>query len=644
MIAVSILLIAGLSSARAGELSQHDARLYGAAFSAASAGNWALAWHEADAARDPLPAVALRWLQLKEAAGNITFSDYMTFLAQHRDWPGQRLLRQRAEGMMASVPDSIAARWFAENPPTTAAGRLREADLWLAEGRRSAAEQLVRQVWIESDFDRADENAVLRRYHTMLRRVDHEARLDRLLWDGQTAAARRMLPRVSSNYRALAEARLALDALEPGVEHLIARVPASLRRDPGLVYDRIRWRRRKGHYDDAIALLESLPRERDHATAWAIERQILARYALGQGKPALAYRIAAHHTLTSGANFADLEFFAGWTALRDLHEPRIAYYHFVRLYNSATLPISLGRGAYWAARAAAAMGDEQLATSWYHTAAEHITTYYGQLAAAQLGRSVSPALFAEPRPHRDEIIAFNKRELVKVSRDLAQIGDLEEITPFIHHLAKTAVTADDYELVARLAIALDRPDLAIATAKQASYNGVTLLDEGYPISEIPSGSGVERPLVLAMTRQESAFDQHAVSRAGARGLMQLLPATARLMAKSLHLPFSKSRLTSDVHYNLTLGRAYLTDLLDDFSGSYLLAVASYNAGPARVRQWIADFGDPRTSNVNAVDWVEAIPVAETRNYVQRVLENLQIYRLRLGDRNLAFSLASDLRR
>jgi soluble lytic murein transglycosylase len=231
-----------------------------------------------------------------------------------------------------------------------------------------------------------------------------------------------------------------------------------------------------------------------------------------------------------------------------------------------------------------------------------------------------------------------------VARDLGQIGDTDDLPVFLHHITNEAKTPSDYALTARLARALDRPDVAVFAAKRASYAGVTLMDEGYPIADLPPGGNTEAPLVLAMTRQESAFDNGAVSSAGAMGLMQLMPATANKIAQLLHLPFSRQRLTNDYAYNVTLGRAYLDSLVDNFSGSYVLAVAAYNAGPARVHQWIEDHGDPRSANVDAIDWVERIPYTETRNYVQRVLENLQVYRFRLGSSLPTLSLASDLKR
>jgi soluble lytic murein transglycosylase len=289
------------------------------------------------------------------------------------------------------------------------------------------------------------------------------------------------------------------------------------------------------------------------------------------------------------------------------------------------------------------MGNRQLAESWYASAAEHVTAYYGQLAATRLGASPGKAL-AEPQPRPEETAAFNRRDLVQAVRLLAQVNADDYVRPFLLRLSDIARTPGEHALIARLAGEIARPDLAVAAAKKASYAGVTLLAEGYPLPDLPPGGSVERSLVLAMTRQESAFDGDAVSRVGARGLMQLMPATASTIARSMHMPFSAKRLTSDRHYNVTLGRAYLNSLLGDFGGSYVLAIAAYNAGPARVRQWMDDYGDPRRKGVDVVDWIESIPFGETRNYVQRVLENLQVYRLRLGDRSLAFSLAADLKR
>ncbi|MGO8919093.1 MAG: lytic transglycosylase domain-containing protein [Stellaceae bacterium] len=637
------LLWAPALPARA-ELSDSDRETYREAFQAARSGDWALAGQRANKAHDRLLAKALWWLNLSRGSSGAAFTDFVDFITANPDWPSQLALRQHAEEAMVGVSDHSLEQWFDRFAPVTPAGKFRQADIWIAEGREQDGLARIREVWAKGDFTAFEEKSVLQRYHQALRQADHWARLDRLLWDGQVEAARRMMPRVDADHRALADARIRIAAMEPGVERLLTRLPPALQSDPGLLFERMRWRARKEHFDDAIAMLEHPPHDLVRPLAWASERQVLARHALAVGDISVAYRLAAHHGLDSGQTFAELEFFAGWLALRFLREPDVAYNHFVKLYDEVKLPVSVARGAYWAGRAAEAMGYHQLAGAWYGTAAAQVTTYYGQLGATTLGEPNIVRGITEPKPTAAETATFEKRELVQVMRGLAEVGANEYMGPLARRVSELAVVPAEHALLAHLVVKLGRPDMAIAVAKKASYAGVTLLDEGYPITELPPGGGAERPLVLAMTRQESAFDREAISTAGARGMMQLMPATASHIAKTLHLPFSESRLLTDPHYNITLGRHYLDGLLGDFSGSYVLAIAAYNAGPSRVRQWIRDYGDPRAKNADVVDWIESIPLGETRNYVQRVLENLQIYRLRLGDHGLAFSLASDLKR
>jgi peptidoglycan lytic transglycosylase len=635
--------LAGAGHARADILSPGDKKIYTAAFAAVEKGDWKLASRDAARGRDPLAAEALEWVGIVHGGYSGGFTEITRFIADHPDWPDQTALEQRAEEAMAGVPDDQLNAWFTQHPPVTAAGRLRQAALWMAAGRPDAAKDLIRQVWIGSDFTRFDEHSMLQRYHHVLRTEDHEKRLDRLLWDDQKSAAHRMFPLVPAGARMAAQTRIALASLMSNVESLVARVPPEYRHGLGFIYDRVQWRRRKNLDDGAIELLADVPPDPAHAAQWANERQILARWALSAGHPETALRLAEHQDTSGGPSFAELEFLSGWIALRYRNEPNVAYEHFVRLYDAMKLPITLARGAYWAGRAAEAMGFQQLAAAWYDTAAERVTTYYGQLAAVQRG-NVPDAVMPEPIPTAAETATFNNRELVRVTRILGEAGADEAKTPFVRHLSDTAATPDGQMLVTLLALEIGRPDLAVDAAKRASYAGINLIAEGYPIPAMPAGGKVETPLLLAMTRQESAFDHKAVSRVGARGLMQLMPKTARLIAKALRLPFSRKRLTTDKHYNVTLGRAYLDGLLADFSGSYVLAIAAYNAGPARVKDWINQNGDPRSPGVDVIDWIELIPYSETRNYVQRVLENLQIYRMRMGETGPAFTIASDLRR
>jgi len=638
------LALALVGTVRADVLSAGDRQIVRTAFAAARSGDFAAASRSVRQTTDNVPAKIVRWMELMRPASGARFTEITDFIQQNPEWPGQIVLRQRAEEVIAGVPEGVLREWFAKYPPITPAAKLRLADLTYAGGQREAGIAMVREMWINSDLGSADERTILDQYDNILRREDHIKRLDRLLWEDQEDAAKRMYPRVPPEYRALAEARLKLADEAPGVERLVARVPEHLQSDPGLLYERMRWRRRKEQYDGALQIALNPPREIPRPGAWWAETQVLARRALADRNVSLAYKLASRHGKLEGNALSEAEFLAGWISLRFMHDANTAYDHFVKLYDGVKLPISAARGAYWAGRAAEAMNQRQLAAAWYGSAAEHPTTYYGQLAYARLGDDAGKRPLPDPRPTVEDIKGFERRELVRATRILSESGETDRVKMFMLRLSELSKTPVEHAMVAMLAEALARPELAVAVAKRAGYAGVALTQHGYPLIRVPSGGIAETPLVLAMTRQESAFERDAVSKAGARGLMQLMPATAKNIAKQVSLPFSADRLLTDGSYNLALGRAYVDTLLDIFNGSYVMTIAAYNAGPGRVRQWVQDFGDVRSKDVDAVDWVEAIPFSETRNYVQRVLENLQVYRLRLGKTELAFSLPSDLKR
>jgi soluble lytic murein transglycosylase len=544
---------------------------------------------------------------------------------------------------MADVGDADIRRYFDKYPPIAPKGKLRLADILAGSDRREELATLVREIWLKPDLGPDDEALVIQRYASVLRTEDHVDRLDRLIWEGQLSAARRQMQRVPGDWRALAEARLALADGQDDAEAVLARVPSMLRNDPGLVLEHARWCRRRGRLDDAARILQGAPPELVRPAAWWAERDVLVRKLMDEHKDRLAYALASWRGLQeAGAELAEAEFVSGWLALRRLNEATSASEHFTRLYAGTQRPLSRSRGAYWAGRAAEALGLQEKARGWFMAAAEHGTTYYGQLAAARLGRVAAPDFPTELQPSRDESDAFNHQELVRVARMLAELDQQDLAKAFLLQLNSMAKTPMEYQLIAMLAEALGAPDVGIVAAKRAGRDGLPSLSLGFPLIPLKTKGAAERSLVLAITRQESAFDKSAVSRSDARGLMQIKPATARDMAKVVGVPFSAERLLTDGTYNLTLGQAYLDKLLDGFGGSYVLAAAAYNAGPKRVKDWLDTYGDPRS--VEPIDWIESIPFQETRNYVQRVLENLQVYRLRVGDRARAFTLADDLKR
>jgi soluble lytic murein transglycosylase len=416
-----------------------------------------------------------------------------------------------------------------------------------------------------------------------------------------------------------------------------------LRANPGLVYERLRARRKKDMIDAAVQILLSQPGDLVRPAAWWAERQTIAKRVLAGGDAELAYRIVEQHGLIEGTAFSDAEFLLGYIALRYMKKPALAFDHFSRILTRVGTPHAKSRAGYWGGRAAEAQAKSELAAKWYAAGADHMATFYGQLAAHQLGHDAPPHPVPEPVPTAAELATFDANEVVRAARIFFELGDQDHGKAFLLHMANNAKTPNMFAMLATLAESSGRIDLGIAVAKRAIEAGTPLMIHGYPVTELPNGGAAEHSLLFAMIRQESAFERDAVSRAGARGLMQLMPATASSIANKMQLPFSADRLTADAIYNLVLGRAYIETLIDDFGGSYALAIAAYNAGPRRVRQWMRDYGDPRGGNIEMVDWIEMIPINETRNYVQRVLENLQIYRGQIG-RDSAFSLASDLAR
>jgi soluble lytic murein transglycosylase len=632
------------------ELSSDQLRRGREAFHAISADRWSEARVMANAAGEPVLAKLVLWLDVTRQGSDVPFDEIAQFLAENPSWPNQSLLRRRAEEAISPAMSGRAVlNWFGDSEPATANGTIQLARALLAFGNESRAREVARRGWHTASFGPDEEAEFLRTLGHLVSRADHQQRLDNLLWKGRGAEVTRMLPRVDPGRQALAMARLTLREMKPGSDRAVSKVPQSLRDDPGLVYERVRWRRKKGLDNDARDLLRRQGKDETDPERWGDERQILARRALDDGRASEAYRIIKSHQIGSGADFAEAEWLAGWVALRYLRDPKLAAGHFETLYQGAGSPISRARGAYWSARAAELRGRSEEAHGWLVKAAEHPTAFYGQLAAARLRPGQALALPQTPAPRPEESAAFERHEITRAVRILIALDQQHRVDPFLIHLASLGNSATWQALAASFAQNLGRLDLAVTIAKQAVRSGELLIDQGYPALPVPRVvNGIERtvevPLVLAIIRQESAYKVDAVSPAGARGLMQLMPQTARHVAGTLSLPFSPTRLTTDPEYNLTLGQAYISDMLDRFDGSYLLALAAYNAGPQRAYQWRQENGNPRDSVDAAVDWVERIPFGETRNYVQRTIEHLQVYRQLVSNSAPPLAVESDLKR
>ncbi len=589
------------------------------------------------------------WLDLRHTEEeDIAFAELDGFLSSSEDWPYLYNIRRLAEeALPADYSDQQVIDWFGERRPDSPSGAMRLAEALRTVKGKEPAWALLRVSWQRLAFDEEEERLFLSRYGDILQKGDHVERLDRLLQKRAFSAARRQAKRLGGGHIRLAEARRRLMLNRPGVDAAIRRVPKSLQDDPGLLYDRARWRYRRGRFDGVVEMLDRAQPVMRQPDRWWRMRHWAARRALYAGKTDQVYRLASAHGLKDGIGFAEGEWLAGWVALRHQNNPERAYRHFARLYDGVSTPISLSRGAYWAGAAADSSGKSDQATAWYSRAAEHATTFYGQRAIERLDRPLDLDLSTSVEVGKLERGEFESRELVRLIRLLGALDERRYVRGFLLHLRRQAETPEEHQLQVELALAIGRTDQAILTAKQADRQGMGAPGHLYPVPSLVRGhldemTSPEPALVLALIRQESAFDHKAVSRAGARGLMQLMPATARLVARRTGARYSRAMLTDDPAANMRLGRAYLEKLLQDYGGSAVLALAAYNAGPHRADRWIKAFGDPRRPEVDPVDWIEQIPFNETRNYVQRVLEGQAVYRLALsGQRKIQpLSMAS----
>ncbi len=589
----------------------------------------------------PTPRDVLRWRDMLADDTAASFTDITAFIDNHPDWPLSGALRRSAEAQAvapyadptSTLPRPAAATviaWFAAHPTLTGdAAWLYASALQETAATAPLPADIARAAWVDLEFSAGVERRFLDQFAGVLSPVDHDARIRRLLRAGNADAAERMLPLASHDVAALARASIALARRSAGVDRAIAAVPAHLRDDPGLWFERLRWRRRKGFTVAAHQILLDPPVIPDDLGRWARERLITARDALTDGDPATAYALITGHGLTSGTVFADAEFFAGWVQLAFLNDPATAFTHFQTLFNNVRFPISRSRGAYWSARAAQASGDTTVATEWFERAAAFPTTFYGQLALATFGREIPPPVAP---PDQSAPAPILDHPFVAIAVELRDAGAPQAARQFLRHLVRTAEGPAEFEAVAALATALGRPTEAMSMAKRAAFHGYTMDTYEFPllpatILAAAAHPGVEQPLVHGLVRQESTFDSSVVSSAGASGLMQLMPATAERTAKQLGLPYTGTdQLIDDPAYNVTLGQAYLAEMVARYDGTYILALAAYNAGPSRVDRWLTTYGDPRDPAVDAINWVESIPFNETRNYVQRVMEAVPYYR------------------
>jgi len=615
--------------------SQKDFNIAKQSIKAIEKRQWTTALSLSTKAKDKSIYNFIQWRHLLTTGNQATFFDYQVFIKKNENYPRINRVKYLAEHKLST--DKISPKkiidWFGPNEPLSGFGKLILGESHIKNGDIEKGISLIKDGWITADLSRSNMKFFIKKYKKYLNAEDYIERADYLAWEGKSWDLKRMLRYLPKDYELLYTARQILMSKSYGVDTAIKNVPARLKNDAGLNYDRLKWRRKRGRVDDSLEILFKVRNNKDYLVRpdkWWKERAIMARALIYKKKYESAYKIASKHTLGKGPEFAEAEWISGWIALSFLDDPILAIDHFNNFYQNVGYPISLSRGAYWLGRSYEKIGDKDQSQQWYEEATKYLTTYYGQLAHLKIKPDEKFELEEQQKITDEYRKYFYKKDLVKIVYLLDELNKDKYTKNILKHIANDDVSKGSEVLAAELASKISRYDFAIQISKLASYEKRFHNDFNYPVIGTPNyvnGRKIpESAFILSLIRQESEFDMTANSHAGAKGLMQLMPYTAKLVSKQAKLPYSKSRLTTDPEYNIKLGSHYIAGLILQYDGAYPFATAAYNAGPKRVKYWKKINKNPQKNQVDFVDWVELIKFKETRNYVQRVMENYNVYR------------------
>jgi len=614
---------------------QKDFSLAKKAISEMKKAKWPAALKTAKKAKDKSIYDFIQWRHLLTKGNQASYYDYRTFIDNNEDYPRIGRVKYLAEHKLST--DKVSPKKiidsFQSSEPLSGFGKMILGESYILTGNKEKGIQLIKDGWINADLTKSELRFYRKKFKKYLSAEDYINRADYLAWNNKYWDLKRLLRYLPKDYELLYNARQLLMSKSYGVDTAISKVPTKFKNDSGLNYDRLKWRRKRGRVDSSVEILLKVKNTKDYLVRpdkWWIEREIISRSLIYKKKYELAYKISSNHAMTEGPEFAAAEWMSGWIALSFLNDPLLAKDHFENFYNNVGYPISVARGAYWLGRTYKKLGYEELSSKWFKEASNYLTTYYGQLAFLELDPDNTFELSQDKKVEEKYRDYFFKKEIVKVIYLLDELDEDKYTKHMLRHLALENVESGSEILAAELATNIERFDFAIQISKIASYEKRFHNKFNYPIISTPkyiNGRKIpESAFILSIIRQESEFDLSANSHAGAKGLMQLMPYTAKLVAKQAKLPYSRSRLTTDPEYNINLGSHYIAGLILEYEGAYPFAIAAYNAGPKRVRYWKKINKNPQKNQIDYIDWIELIKFKETRNYVQRVLENYNVYR------------------
>jgi soluble lytic murein transglycosylase len=626
-------------------LSESDSRTLSSLLEAAKLGDAPRIREQMAELSDPLARKIALWALIETNPEGLSYAELDGARRDLAGWPGAAGREAAAEKVMedGGLGPRATIDWFAGADPTTAQGAMALAAAYQSTGQSPRAAEVIRHVWRTRPFDAEQQQAMMSRFGSYLAADDYAAREDLLLYGSQGEAARALLPFLSPDQKAVADARIALRGGQG--DALVAELPASMRTTPGIVYEEAL---RDGHRGENAVEPATLSEpagavpEDAQSRMWKLRRPLVIA-AIKAGDARAAYRAAAGGGVDAGTDGMEAQFYAGWLALTRLKDPKLADQHFARLQAIGSSPITLSRAFYWRGRAAEAMGDPVDAQLFYADAARYPTAFYGQLGAAKAGLT-EISIGKDPVITPADRARFEDREAIRAARLLGEIGAKDTFANFVIGLSDTLPSAQEEAMLVDLVRGEGDQFLSMKVVRNAARHGYILPERGYPLHATPTGVGpVEAAFILGITRQESGFDPHIRSPAGAMGMMQLMPGTASIVARKLGYSYGPERL-QDADFNMQLGSAFLGQLVDQFSGSYVMATAAYNAGPGRPTEWTTFCGDPRTAATDPADFIECIPFTETRDYVMRVMEGVQVYRARLAGGTAKLTLPEDLKR
>ena len=597
---------------------------------------WNSALKSAEKVKDSEFRKLVSWMYLKTTRNSATFNEYKKFIEQNDYYPRINRIRYLAEEkiyLRNNSPTSII-NWFEKYPPLGGLGKIKLAEAYLEQGKLDKVEELIKDGWITAEIRKNDLGYYRAKFKKFLTSDDHIKRADYLAWERKYWDLKRMLKYLPTDQRALYNARQILMSNSYGVDNAIAKVPEYLKRDPGLEFDRLKWRNRRGRLEGSLEILFQNSNKTEsqmiRPEKWWDQRESVTRSLIYKKRYKTAYKVASEHSLSSGSSFAEAEWLSGWIALTFLKSPEYAINHFQNFYNNVGYPISLARGAYWLGVSYEELNEKETAIKYFLEASKFPMTYYGQLAFNKVNPGGNFELKDDSNFDKEYEKEFKKNKLIKHVILLHELDASQYAKDILKHLAELNIEKGSEVLAAELSTSVERYDFAIQISKKASYEKRFYNKYNYPIIATPKVvNNKEMPrqeIVLAIIRQESEFDRKANSWAGARGMMQLMKYTAKIVAKQAKMPYSISRLTQDPEYNIKLGSYYFNGLINDYNGVFPFAIAAYNAGPNRVKTWRRVNGDPSKGQVSYINWIEQIRFEETRNYVQRVLENINVYK------------------